>query len=599
MVDIVTFIPHSVAFPNRPCGFDALRALLEQLSRTDAMFWCARLNLALASRRYDERHELQTEIANAFLTARERHLVNAWAHDTGRAPGRAYLFFRAQLLDLLCWVALLARDLPSDGTTFKRAATRLAFAEAALIVGDAWGERVYATLDDTGDREADLENAMRGMRTGLEFSLAEQDPAAAIARGRLIYSYVPDKVRSDFLHEFHKHTHVTLDEFFPAATTLVAVSALNSGHATGPAPIMNIHVAADAMTSEAAISFRQTFRLLSQSPGQLCNALQEYDPTGVLRLNTRFDYLPLRSRPVLVAPDGRFLVIDAQFMADQLVRGPLFAVATALKGSPKANTIFGGFGDGFQAYVLAFLRNLYPGSSLICSLLHESPRALLNGDEVELADAAIEGVEALILLEIKGVFLADQRIGPGANEAHIEAIRKKYAILPGDSGSKAGRAVGVGQLVRNIAALVFGEFTSVGLKVPTDGTVYPVIVSFDELMAAPGVVDLLRKSFSTGWNAELQARTGKATARPRVAPLTIMTVRELELMDSIVRTRTLASVLAAYTSETAIRSFYDHLYAHRDSYDLTPSEHIRNHGMQEVARVAAHVFGSGQGPSNT
>ena len=48
MVSVGIFVPASVLFPDSDLSFAAYRSLLQGLSRTDVLFWCARLNHVLA-----------------------------------------------------------------------------------------------------------------------------------------------------------------------------------------------------------------------------------------------------------------------------------------------------------------------------------------------------------------------------------------------------------------------------------------------------------------------------------------------------------------------------------------------------------------------
>ena len=51
-IGVDMFVPHEAVFPDLPGDFQEFKRLLRTLSRTDTLFWCARINL-LVSRSTD------------------------------------------------------------------------------------------------------------------------------------------------------------------------------------------------------------------------------------------------------------------------------------------------------------------------------------------------------------------------------------------------------------------------------------------------------------------------------------------------------------------------------------------------------------------
>ena len=136
------FIPVSEVFPGIESDFETFKALLKDLSRTDTLFWCARINL-ISTNPLESKHISRQQVAiDKFLTKNEIEAVNRFALTHGGA-NKVTVFFRGQLLELMRWTVLYCRDHPDDGKTFEDPNTRRKFVQAALIAADLWAKWVY------------------------------------------------------------------------------------------------------------------------------------------------------------------------------------------------------------------------------------------------------------------------------------------------------------------------------------------------------------------------------------------------------------------------------------------------------------------------
>jgi len=81
------------------------------------MFWCARVARVVSSPDVDP-DEAQRQAASQFLQHAELKRIDEFSRERG-TPGRAIVFFRGQLLELLRWSCLLSQDHPDDGNTFQ------------------------------------------------------------------------------------------------------------------------------------------------------------------------------------------------------------------------------------------------------------------------------------------------------------------------------------------------------------------------------------------------------------------------------------------------------------------------------------------------
>lgn len=135
------FLPVSEVFPDTKSDFETFKSLLCNLSRTDSLFWCARVNLIISDPEADHIKKQQAGL-NQFFTPEEINKVNDYARKNGGAQ-RLTVFFRGQLLELIRWIVLFSDDFPEDGTTFENPEIRRNFAKAVLIACDIWSKRVF------------------------------------------------------------------------------------------------------------------------------------------------------------------------------------------------------------------------------------------------------------------------------------------------------------------------------------------------------------------------------------------------------------------------------------------------------------------------
>ena len=158
----------------------------------------------------------------------------------------------------------------------------------------------------------------------------------------------------------------------------------------------------------------------------------------------------------------------------------------------------------------------------------------------EVCDAILHGVDAIAVFEVNGVFIADVNVVARAPAIFRAEVLKQYAA----PASKGSRRKGVTQLALAVGALSSGETDLDALRRGT--TIYPVLVTLDSLVSAPGTVDILREAFAGALGATSKTFPVDVNGM-RVACLTIMTVSDVEPLDHLVETTELLEVLREYT----------------------------------------------------
>jgi hypothetical protein len=129
----------------------------------------------------------------------------------------------------------------------------------------------------------------------------------------------------------------------------------------------------------------------------------------------------------------------------------------------------------------------------------------------------------------------------GAPEEYQRHIREKY------SGK-----VGVAQLARNISKLASGDWQSEARDLGGVESVFPVMIAYDDRLDAPLHPRFLAIEFAKQLYAEdalRHVRVGKWS----IAPLTTMTIGNLEVLEGSMRDFGLFDLLKDYSRECADR----------------------------------------------
>jgi hypothetical protein len=205
--------------------------------------------------------------------------------------------------------------------------------------------------------------------------------------------------------------------------------------------------------------------------------------------------LTFRNRPLLQFPDGRFLVLDLQFLLESASAGISWELMRHLT-TGKRKLFLDYWGAIFERYVQDLLAHYYPDQAPI-------------GKRYE-RDGQIDGLIAVgddrILLEVKAGFLRDDAKGSRDPAILEKALRKKYVT------NERGQRVGIRQLATTANALLNGDVPNI----TTNGRIYPVLVGEDPILQVPGVNIFLSEIFR------------EESTSDRVGPLTVMLVDELE-----------------------------------------------------------------------
>lgn len=593
MTKVGVFVPVSAVFPEMTDEFTGFCSLVRSLSRTDALFWCARLNSLIANPNVKHR-DAQQHAMSTFFSSDQIERVNRFAAEHGGADD-VTVFSRGQLLELMRWICLLSEDRPNDGVTFEDPQARLNFVKALLIASDLWARRVYRDrLVITGDRKADRQRAIASVRQAIAVNMPTIDLSAIFARGPAIYGEAFRRAYPSAEAEFEQSSGLTLKQYFACVAAIVIhyTGAMGKSPHTNPAIFSPENIGVNIAPGMVPI-IRRYLSLDSQTAEELRVALwkNRTDATGLTGAED-YNYRPFRDRPILRAADGRSIVLDPVFYSEKSSVGPLFAIVNALGKRKRANTVFGAFGDGFEAYALDLLKAMYPSRHPLLDRLSCNPQGVdAKGNQIELTDACLNDVTTVVIFEAKALFMPEDAVLDTIDGQYLDELRKRYAAMGRTDGE---RDKGVGQLARSIRRIALGEIRPLHLDLSQAQVIYPVLVAFDVALNGPGHAEFMADELVRGIEPDETRHNGYVRkGRFLIAPLTLMTIDDLETLESSVRNFRLIDMLQDYANaaSSGLRvSLHDFMLAARAKYKLSQSTELADRSMKMLNDVGKMLF---------
>ncbi len=262
-MDVGIYLPVSVIFPDVESTPAKLSSILRQLSRTDVLFWCARLNSVLTAQSDLSHVQKQAFGLRQFLSQEEIARLDRFCLAERRPADSVAVFFRGQILELFRWAVLCCDDQPGDGDTFEDPEVRRAFAQACLIASDLWSRRVYGDALSLSDGiDAARRRALGPFRKAVEGSLTSGQLSQDLGRGwRLFREYMPH-VDADFELLFVSATDLSIEDYF------ICWGALLTNYVKPNSETTIFSEATSAPRTNCPELFRQFLALESQTPDE-------------------------------------------------------------------------------------------------------------------------------------------------------------------------------------------------------------------------------------------------------------------------------------------------------------------------------------------
>jgi hypothetical protein len=203
-------------------------------------------------------------------------------------------------------------------------------------------------------------------------------------------------------------------------------------------------------------------------------------------------------------------------------------------------------------------------------------------------DASLVDAHQAAVMEIKAAFLSEAAIADPNPETLLNEIRSKY----GAASDKAERNKGVAQLARSIGTIARGEWNGPNGEFAETKTLYPVLLVHDGRLDAPALGNFLE--------ADFRALLGPVPEDRRVAPLTIMTIQDLESLEKSVRSFGLLDLLADYSHECPdrMRSLHNYIAYSPYAQKIAPSDFLIESSMKALELLKDELFPKEPPPSS-
>ena len=565
------FVPYEILFHDGPVTFDRFKQVLEKLSRTDTLFWCARLNLILAAPNLDEKTK-QQQVIDCFFTGQQIEKLNSFVKTQG-GPDHAGVVHRGTLLELIRWVCLLCTDHPDDRYTFRKPEVSEIFVRALLMSNELWAQRVYGESAFEGSSiDEKRTNALGVIRRSLTETRCHPRQFDVLARGAKLFGEIFPRFYTGFASEFLNRTGLSLDDYYICLYTIMA-HYMNSHAKSGvggknDSGIFNLKIIQDSAPHVGEL-FQNFFAVLSTTADELTAAFwsgAKEEPRG---FESQYSLKPLRERPILKATDGRMIILDPIFFAEKASIGPLFHLMDASTPQKTSDALFTAFGHAFETYAGSILQHIYPdpGPHLAKRLNADVREARNNG--IQVADFIIDDVSEIVIIEAKSTRLKDDKMSQHNPTVFIEHVRTRYGGEKADQGYK--------QLARSIHKISTLEWHLAGIDLMRTKHVYPILLVHDDLLDAPVFGHYLAEEFRLQLQPDsLDTGGWMVKGRFRVAPLIVMTIDDLECLETSLCKFTLVNLLKAYTDAGPERlaSLNNFLAANQDQFPLYRSESL-------------------------
>jgi hypothetical protein len=522
--EIGVYVPHEALFPDLQATEATLVALLSTLGRDAVLLACARLNTVVSGTGHPDPKPRQERAIGLICNHEDLRRINAFAaaSPSGDLPT---VFFRGQILELMRWAARCCPNIPNDGTAFTEPTARTRLLQAALIASTLWGKRVFADrLSGALPVDEARQRALGAFRRGLEESVIAPHIGTTLGRGWALFSEHFPRHYPAFATEFLKATGLSVEQYFTCVTGLASYLPFDRGDG----PIFNAGSVANAT------AYRELFPTYlareSQTPDELAVALWDgFAERG---------YRDLRERPILVLADGRAVILDPTFFCEKISVGPLFHLLARARGG-KANEIFGAFGLAFEDYANSILRRMYPNRPSLASRLRCPVVGCdRQGRDFEM-DAVLNDVVQVLVFEEKAAWLKDEVV-LGDIGMWLEQIRSRYGIAAAPANGKKERPKGVAQLAQLVRRILDGNCGAAQPEFAAIEVVHPVLLVHDTRLNAP--------AYGTFLSGEFLALLGNVPSGKRVMPLTVMTIADLENLESSIDQFSMRQLLADYAA---------------------------------------------------
>lgn len=563
---IDTYVPIGAVFPGIDSTRQSLEAIVRRISRTDALFWCARLNLTL-SELSGRGLDAQQYCIDQFFEKDEINRINEYCMKRGGAK-RVSVFFRAQLLELFRVILLCAEDHAEDGNTFEDASIRRLFAQAALIAGDLWANEAWTSLSLEDDASSiPEEEILRMVRRASPGNPQVPEFGYGIGRGWTLFGDLFPTIRPGFDDEFQAATNLSLSEYYCCAS-MIAIHCMKSAEGN---PIFDPKEWS-IRENERDLIVRYV-NLLSQSADEILAQCDVSERLAFERL--------VRAKPILQTTDGRHIIIDLLLFDDTMSVGPLFHVLDSIQDKHSGDQLIADFGQPFEKYMGNILETMFPTSPRLAKRLSvDYTLKISQGHEIQM-DALLNDVVEVVVFEAKTAFIPE-----GAtldSKLFLDKLQERYC----NPKKAIGQLANSTSWITNSVKRGHDDFKRVKY-------LYPVMIVHDSLIVGPRYGSFFTTEYKRFLKPEriredrFMVKNGVA-----VAPPVLLGINDLESLQRSVERFGLLELIKDYHKACPDRSdtLHDFIAATpKYSKEMIHSGYVAEKAMRVLDECRARFF---------
>lgn len=524
---IGSFVSFSDVYPDEILNLQELPELLKRLDFSDALLFCVRLNHMLSPHGdarqfpnwYTRERITQRELTEIVFCEPELSLIRTILDRRARVAA----IFRGQLLEMMTFIA---RFCPTDGgLKLINASAKKTFAKAMLIATEAWSESIYGGKLTNIKAGADAARELLGpFRMAWSENAPGLGPLAAVARGYRIFDEHLPRFLPSFNRLFHGSTGLTIRQYYFCLYCIYGISALAKGDFSLTSLV--------EMVPSVAPSLDAFLDLVGQTREDLrCQLMMNHGPRWITERRI------LGYKPILRIGDDRLIVLDFASLAQICSIGPLFQA----RHVEIANRAFDALGKAFEEYCLEMLSDAYGAGPISLLTIRPMAKSKHNAEE-EIADAFVRYSDVLLWIEVKAVFLRDDKLAESP-ESLRDHIKTKYVV---DGRSKKG----IAQIASNIKRCLGSEVENTYFD--RVRRIIPLLIVRDELLDSPLNADMLAEEFAKLLSdLPFQKDLDVNLETVRVSRLVVMTIDDLEQLESSLQGFTLLEFLQDYLAASS------------------------------------------------
>lgn len=579
-------LPLASVYPDTPRSVQAFQAVLKDLSRTDTLFYIARLNTivskpALFAPADDPRiDEQRRALALLALGQETRSRIDDFTKARG-GTSKVVFICRGQLLELLRWVTLFCKDHTDDGVTFEDENKREKLFQAILLANEIWSRRVYANihLAASNDLHSEAHKLALIRRSQTENDLTLPWPVAFGRGWELFHSHMSAAL-PEFDTWFTNTTGLTLKQHY-AVTVLLnakfqeAIWSMPDGE---PNNIGVFDIRGVSQETQIQQQVDQYLKITARAVNELTTAVWPSGQPAVDPFDTPPDYpfLGLRTHPLLQSTDGRCIILDPIFFRDLALSGVLFKLS-----GEQRQVALQRFGKAFESYCQAILSRMFPTLPGLAQQLFTNIDILERGRCVGEFDACLVQTCGTLVFESKAAWLRDDMLNQGAELEFLTHLDERFADKKKGTGQ-------IASILRHLSKLPRAEWPEC---LRDTRIFFPAIISYSHM--GYSFVEHLLSQFKS----QLGVRSDRWHPYPeligvsafKVAPLCVLSISELEVLEEVAKNAELGRVFMEYAlSDVAKRGNIDEFLSKHQHY-RTVKRH--NQFLLSVAEEAFEMSG--------